>query len=322
MNKNLILIMVLLMSYSVYTTFLNLQPTAEDWNRYHSKVVSDFSKGDFDNSYYNQTLVSDKYPHLFHCFMIVPFMLLGENIRFFQIAMMLMVLVSFYFYMKKYEPKAMMLFFAVLLTCNVFMLYYTALIPQVLDWIIFPIFMIAFFEKKYMMASILTAALMYNHLFGIVFLSAVALYTLLFQRSFIKYLLVAIVLSLPILISFYTPIITDYLMALISGSGMSSSQIWFSPESIFYVFPISHLFIFSGLVLLMLPFTVFALYKKRTINRQQAFYICLMLCFLPIFFFNFFRAWTFFIIPLTLFQASKIGELIIERKSLKLLTET
>lgn len=273
---------------------------AEDWNR-HSVWVQRLIKGDFTTIY--------EYPPFFHLFMIPFVLLLNDSIKYFQIIFAILVIASMSYYLYKKEGKnAMILAFFLFSTSIVFQIYFFTLTPQVLDYILFPLIIMAYFNKKYFITSLGLVALMYNHLAGIAFFLVFLVYSLFYDKRYLKYLLLVVILSLPIFYIYYSWNFISFCSEITGKYFWETGQLWQTGWDLQFTGVWYKFLFYTGLAIwVLLPISLYFLIKNKfKLNDLQKFYLVWILCFLPLLFFNVWRGMSYLIIPLTILEASII----------------
>lgn len=315
MNKFYFIILALMLVIpSIYATITLKEPTSWDWRVQHSSWIDNFLMGKKDvfKNYFGD---AGFYPFLFHVIMTIPYLLLGSNIKFLQILFAILSSGSVLYLVYKLEGRMATLISGFVLSSSyVYLMFSSTLTPQVFDFILFPIAYLLLSNKKYLYSSVVILAIMHLHLFGIVFYGIFFIYSLLVDKKFIKYLLIILILSIPVIIFYYYPVINYMLhlnkdfMASYTNNYSKALQVWITPKEIFYCYPIEHLIIFSGVAFLLLPFCVLKMRGKKAYNKQQLFYCICCLCFLPFMFFSYWRFLSYFILMLAIFEGSLLSD--------------
>lgn len=284
----------------------------EDWNR-HSVWIKNIINGNFSTIY--------DYPPYFHLTMIPFVLLLGENIRFMQIIFAVLTTAMILYFAYEMENKYVMIFLSILLGTNiVFITFNSQLVPQTLDYYIFPLVVMSFFKKKNFIASAGLISLIYNHLVGIFFLGIIFIYSIFKRKDFLKYFIFIVICCLPIFFIYYLPNLIDIIrffdgkvdnnMFIVGGNATTNftetGQMFENSWSKQFVSPIENFFIFNGFIAWsLLPFSLYILYRKKfKLSEMQIFYIVWCLCLMPMIIFNALRWSSYFMIPFSLLIVS------------------
>lgn len=308
---DILLVVVILLP--TITTTIEKGVTAEDYNR-HGPWAAAWLSG--------APVPLSVYPPLFHIFLVPFLLLLGNSIAYLQIALIAGVSATLLYLADKNHGRiAAYLTAGGMVSANIYNLYYSSLTPQTLDMILFPFALLFLSQGKYLKTSLLLIALFYNHSIGAIYFGIVLIIALLTNRKYLRWLPLVILAAAPVLTSYYLP---QLLGANDTFSGASlpneievKNQMWATYETVFYMFPIEHFIIFNGLIVVLLPVTVWSLWKRRNLDRWQFYYAIWFFAFVPLCFFNLFRAWTFMLVPLLMFEASAVAKAINKSKENK-----
>jgi hypothetical protein len=302
------LLFVLLLSFAINNTW-NAGVTAEDWNR-HGPWVQSYIEGN--------PIPLDVYPPAFHLFMVLPVILLGDNIAWFQIVLAALVNFTLLFIVHKYHGQTATLVMAILMLSNMcFLMYYDSLTPQTLDMVIFPIFMVLIMEKRYWLATAGLVFLGYLHLYGIVFLLIATIYSFFYKREYLKYLMVAYILFIPLVIFQYIPFIEGTQQIYAPDKNLYEAglrdvwyQAWATEETLYFEKP-WNLLMFTGFTIPMALYTIYRFYKDRKqfkLDEYQKFCIIWAICFIPAMYMGIWRGTSYMIVPLMFLIASLFRE--------------
>jgi hypothetical protein len=303
MKYAFLIVILFLLVYPIEVS-IDAGVTAEDWNRLGVWVNDDLTGAWTPLSTYLPT---------FLVFMM-PFVLLsnvvGVSIAWFQVVLFSLATGSLLYITNKFHGfEPMFALSIIMMSCLLFSIWTTALIPQTLDIILFSGFMYFYFNKKYPLATALLVLLGYNHLFGVIFFLITFVFSALYRREFIKFWIVALILCIPAIALYDIPMFFGMrnFTAETPNIVQTEWQIWNTPETLYFSEPL-HILMFSGF---LIPAFIYALYKWRKqfkLDDYQKFYLIWALCFIPTAYFCFFRTWTFLIIPMMLFAASAFQE--------------
>jgi hypothetical protein len=178
--------------------------------------------------------------------------------------------------------------------------------PQTLDYILIPLALCLVFEKKYIACSGILTYLMYQHLTGVFIFAFFLLYSLFFDKKFMKYLAFVLVLSIPVIITLYVP----HLIAIsdVIGGGTSnfadSGQFYTNEWYQYFVSPWWRFFAFSSVPGWILLFVAI---KKSWTQRLDSFEKVMLLwivAFSPLLLFSLMRGISYLIVPMALYIAS------------------
>ena len=299
------LLFILLLSFAINNT-INAGITAEDWNR-HGPWTEALLAG--------KPIPLSVYPPAFHIFMAPFVWLFGDQIAWMQIVLAALVNFTLLFIVHKYHGQTATLVMAILMLSNLcFLIYYDSLTPQTLDIVLFPIFMHLLITKRYALAILPLVFIGYSHQFGFVFLVAATIYSLVYKREFIKFLMVAYILLIPMIYFQFVPFVMQVLFdqsairAIIPNSGMVNVdyQMFATAETLYFEQPLN-LLAFTGFTLPLALYTIYRLFKDRKtykLSDSQKFYIIWAICFIPALYFSIWRGMSYEVVPLMLLTAS------------------
>ena len=278
---------ILILTPIIFSTISTNQISSTDWIYRHNEWINRYLRGDFTPVY--------EYPPLFHFFML-PFVYFDFPIIYFQIVFAILSTFGILYYVKKIENEKAMILMAMLMATSVaYIEFSSALMPQALDYFLFPLILIAYFKNKIKLTLSGISIIFFMHIVGIIFLGILLVHSLLTKRY--KFAYASLILMLILL-----PITYYYLMTAPEWDFQAQAQ-WES----FYINPIYKFFILSGfLTWILLPFASYKLIKQKVkFDEKLLLYVIWILGFLPLAIFNFgiWRAVSYQIIPLSLFVA-------------------
>ena len=282
---------------------LSIGVTAEDWTR-HSLWINMY----LDGNYYPFSI----YPPFYHLFMI-PFVLhFGNYIYIMQPIFLTISFFSILFFVNKYENNLAVILTALILSTSlVFLQFSPALMPQTLDYALFPIAIMLFLDKRYGLSASLVWFLMGTHLVGIFFWTILFFYSLLVDKKYIKYLLFVLLLSIAFYPCYSQGIIIKESILTNRNAEFLRFQYWSNPFELYHTYPIHHFLLFSGfLIWFLLPLTIWSMYKLKRYNKIHLIYAVWFIVFLPLGIFAIWRWWSYAVIPVALFTASIISKYI------------
>jgi hypothetical protein len=277
-------------------------PYGWDWTKYHAIAVQKYMSWDFSQ-------LSIYHP-FFHILMIPAVYFFSSNIQYFQVIFSLITYSAvLYFFYKMEGFNATVLAGTGLLLSISFFQWSFSLTPEFLDLTLFPLLLLSYLKNRYVIASLLLLVLFYSHLTAALFFIILFSYSLIYKRDFLKYLLVIGILSIPTIIYMIPRFSWMLHLLALPYQGMSIE----TETSYHFIFPLNNLIIYSGvLIWLMLPFTIYGMWKLKRFDRKQLLYALWILAFIPLFFTDFCRWITYFIIPFSIFEGSVISKLIKE----------
>jgi len=171
------------------------EPFGADWNNFHIKIIEAYSKGDFSRFF--------NYPPLFHL-MLVPLVWLNliPYVKYLQIIFYLSAIGSSMFLAYKLNGKVASIIMGIILFSSLaFLDRSIQVIPQAIEFIIFPLVILLYNKKKFKTVGLLLLILSYSHSMGIVFTLILFFYTLTVKRNYDKMYLI-LILAIPSLIWF------------------------------------------------------------------------------------------------------------------------
>lgn len=294
--------LMVILGISTFLTVLYGIPYGWDWTKYHAVAVQKYMSWDF-----SQLSI---YPPLFHFLMIPAVYFFSSSIQYFQILFSLITYSAvLYFFYRMEGLKATALAGTGLLLSISFFQWSFSLTPEFLDLTLFPFIILFYLKDKYLAASSLLLVLFYSHYAASFFFLILLSYSLIYKRDFLKYLLVVGILSIPTIIYMIPKVSWMLYLLVLPYQGMIIE----TETSYHFIFPLSNLIIYSGvLIWLMLPFTIYGMWKLKRFDRKQLLYALWILAFIPLFFTDFYRWITYFIIPFSIFEGYVISKLIKE----------
>lgn len=284
---SLVFCIVLLILPSITTTLAREVVTAEDWTR-HLPWILRYAHGDFTPFF--------EYPPAFHLIMLLPVMLLGDSVRYFQIVFALLCTGSILYFVWRTskDKQSVMIAAFCLASSTLYLLMSQALIAQVVDYVLFPWVCLFMFDRKYKVASALLLIQMYTHSVGIFFLGALFLFALLARKDLIKYLVVVTILSLPVFL--FSNFGATVNQTLTSGPYLNEWELQF-------LWPPAYFFFRSGyLIWLILPYAIY-LMRKKGLTERRTLFSSWIVAFTPLVLYDPFRWLSYIIIPLILLEA-------------------
>lgn len=286
--------LVMLFYPSVSTTLANNYPTAEDWTR-HLPWILRYASGDFTPFL--------EYPPAFHLIMLPFVLLLGSGVKYLQIVLAWVGTSSILFYVWKTEKNkgGVMLAAFLLASSTVYLVYNQALMPQALDYIIFPWFTLALFKQKYKTASGLLLIQTYSHAMGIFFLVAAGVYSFFKQKEFLKYATLVMILSLPVfLFSHYVSAVREGTLSVIKSNPFLNE--W----TLQFLWPPQMFFFRTGFLIWPLLIPALYLVCKKGIKTRQFYYLIEIVTLTPLALFDPLRWVSYVIIPIVLLEVSAL----------------
>lgn len=294
---------------SFFDILMMKDPIGWDWNMVHLPTIKQFILGNFTSAL--------TYPPLFQ-FAMLPLVYFSFPVKYLQILFAILSVGSILYFVYRFEGlKTMIITGAIILSSFSFLEYSMMLTPSAFDFILFPVVLMFFFEKKYLPASLILLFLMYSHDLGVFWLGALIIYSFFKQRDFLRYGSAVLILSIPALLLYVIPVFMTVFLSnsfvvqtMLSGGRMFSYFRAMTPTDISQVYPIWNFIQFSGITLwVVLPIALYSMYRFRSYNRKHLFYLCWILAFLPMFYFIFYRWAVLFVVPFALFEASMISRL-------------
>lgn len=296
------------------STLTRGKPTAEDWNR-HGVWIQQYIDGDFSPFW--------KYPPFWH-FSLIPFvLLLGSQIQLSQVLFAGLGFLSIVWLSRKWEGENASILTALMVCSSIVLIQFApALMPQSFDYIFMPLMAYFFFKKKYWLTTGILVYLGGTHLFGVFPLFIMGIYSLVRRREFLKYVVLATLLCLPFFL-------TSYASGFVGMTGEiaqigdqtwrpfeHSYQAWSNNWDRQFTYPIYNFIAWSSIVTwLLLPFTIYSMYRVKKYDAYQLFYVCWFIGLVPLMFFNLWRWISYAIIPIILFTSSVISDYLKAREN-------
>lgn len=285
----------------VNSTLASDEITSTDWVYRHTVWIDYYLKGDFSPAL--------QYPPLFH-FLMLPFVAAGFAIKYMQIVFCVLNLVAVYYFLKHAESESTLLItFMLLATSVTFVGYSSALMPQALDYVLFPMMILLYLKGKDNAAVLVGAAIFAMHLSGLLFMGIIFLHALITKnRAWKKYLIAALIL-VPIFFYYETVAVSlQHDMIEFTWDAVAQAE-WESQ----FLEPLKFI-IYSGFMLYVLfPFAVYgAIKKKFKFTKTQLLYIIWIAVFLLMAFSHFgvWRMVSYLILPFSLLTASLVSPLL------------
>ncbi len=307
-KADVIFVLILLAVPALYATLTSDSVLAEDWNR-HGPWIERYMHGDFTPFL--------EYPPAFH-FLMIPFVAaLGDNIRLMQIPLGFLAGASAVLLSRKYLGNSAAFLVGILLLSSIdFGIMSMGLWPQTIDYILMPLAIFLLLEKKYMPLTAILTFLMYAHMTGTFIFAFFLLYSLIYDKKFLKYLAVIILISIPIAITCYVPSILNILEVILCGSSdfMSSGQFYTNDWYQYYVSPWWRFFAFSGVPIWLLLAVSIKRTRLRKLTRFEKVMLLWILAMSPLLAFSLMRGIAYMVVPMAIFSASVITRYENERK--------
>ena len=297
-HKYMIFCAVLFVLLPVFLSTLTGKITATDWIYRHSDWIERYLKGDFTPLL--------EYPPLFHWLMILLTIGLIIPPIYFQVVFAFLSTIGILIYTYKKESEETLLYVSILLASSIaFVSFAGSLMPQALDYFIFPLVCLLYFKKKYALTIVGLLTIFFMHITGMLFLMILFAHSLLTKRyKFAKILFILIILLSPL---FYYH---NYLSPLswISKWDFKAQAEWEAQ----YITPIYKFFGLSGfLTWILLPYAIYKLYKKRfKLTEAQLLYIIWIGAFFSFVIFQqgVWRMTSYQIVPLSILVASLLSK--------------
>lgn len=272
--------------------------TATDWTYRHLTMIQQYLRGDFSPLEY--------YVPLFQ-WLLLPFVAIGAPMKWFQVIFAALATIGILYYVSKRESEETVLYTAILLASSIaFVEFAGSLMPQALDFALFPLSILFYYQKRRWPMTGLLLAMFFMHGTGFIFIGILLAHSLITKKWIMfKTLLVLLLITAPIFY-YYQFAVTAQIRMLWPWDAASQAQ-WESS----YLTPWWKFFAMSGfLTWALLPYAVWRLYKHRfKLSDSQILYILWIAAFLTLIPFNqgIWRAISYQIVPLSLFVASVIS---------------
>ena len=269
---------------------------ATDWLYRHSVWISRYIQGDFSPII--------EYVPLFHWLML-PFVYFDFPVIWLQVVFISLATFGILYFVRKFGNEKMLLYTSFLLAGSIgFVAGASQLMPQSLDYFLFPICLIFYYQNRVKILVPLLIIMFFLHNTGIIFIGILFAHSFLTKRKkmFFPILIMVIVLS-PIFwwYQFETRQILTWVW------DMEAQLEWESQ----YLDPLWKFFIYSGfLTWILLPYASYKFCKgKFKFTEMQLLYVIWVVAFLPLPFFNmgWWRMITYQIVPLSLLVASMMS---------------
>lgn len=289
-------ILILIAAVSFYITAIFPEPFGWDWNVKHKVWIDQYLHGNF-------TQIAE-YPPLFH-FLMLPFVYFFSNsIKYLQPIFSILVTSSIlYLTYRMFDFPTMVITGFIFSFSATFIEYSLIFMPQTIDLILFPIAFLMLSKKRYLSTAVISLFLFYNHIFGIVFFSILLVYSYFYRKEYLKYSIAVFILGFP---SNYLGFLVRLIPFIISKLTAAAAYMPYA------LYPISHLFLNSTLLWILLPLTIYGMYKLNRIRFHDRNYIFLMiwiLAFEPLILIDFERWFAMFLIPLAVLEGSIISKM-------------
>lgn len=266
-----------------YMTLNSDMVTASDWVR-HLNWIERYIKGD-------PTPLLE-YPPLFHWLML-PLVYFNFPVKYFQIFFIILASASIIYFTRKMEGKYPMILITILMATSLaYLMWFSALMPQSLDYFLFPLILLAYFNDKRLLVLLGIVTIFFMHVMGMMFLAILMVHaSLTNRRNFLYPLLILLIVLLPY---FYL------LMQNLAGNEMFIN---YEVEA-FYLNPFRFFFLSGIFTWILLPLASHKLIKEKVkFDERLLLYIIWIVCFIPmgIFGYGIWRMVSYIIIPLSLF---------------------
>lgn len=294
---------ILIIIAPVFLSTLTGKITASDWTYRHTQWISRYLHGDFTPAV--------EYPPLFHV-MLAPFVAINFPMVWFQVIFIALSTGGILYYVWKQEGEKTLLYTSMLLASSIaYVSFAGSLMPQALDYFLFPIILLFYFQKKYIPVILGLIAFFFMHLTGAVFIFILLIHSILTRRK--KFAVSFLILGLIIL-----PFFLHYINPDAVANRTIDPYVWdFEAqaewESQYLKFP--EFFIFSGFMMwALIPFALKKMYdewfrESFKLSDTQLLYIIWTLSLIPIAIFGlgWWRMTTYIVVPLSLLVASVLG---------------
>ena len=289
---------VLFILIPVFLSSLTGKITATDWTYRHSVWIGKYLQGDFSP-------VLD-YPPLFHWIMIILTIGLEIPAIWFQVIFALLSTAGILYYTYKSENEETLLYVSILLASSIaYVSFAGSLMPQALDYLLFPLICLAYFKKKYVLVIVGLLTIFFMHLTGMIFLWILLIHSLYTKRYKFATIFIIIIFLLSPIFYYYGFIAMHHIDVIWD----IRSQIEWEKQ---YIEPIYKFFGLSGFMTwILLPYASYKLFKKRfKLTETQLLYIFWIGGFLSFIIFQqgIWRMISYQIVPLSLLVASLLSK--------------
>lgn len=271
-----------------------------DWTYRHSEWIKYYLRGDLRPAL--------EYPPLFEM-MMTPFVAVNFPVKYFQVLFIILTAASMLYYLRKHESEnATLMAFFMLATSITFVEYAGSLMPQGLDFVIFPFMLIFYYRGQWKTVLGLALTLSLMHSIGIIFTGTIALHALLTKnKDWKKYVLFTALVILPIFLFYFY-----------SSSGLQNQLLQYrwdynaQAEWDSQFLEPTMFFIYSGfLIWILMPYALYRLWKNKfKLTQTQLMYVLLTMAFVILWVGNFgvWRMISYQVVPLALLVASLISD--------------
>ena len=314
----LVLVFAFALMPVIQTTLTLGRPSGEDWNR-HSLMIEDYMSGDLDK-------IVDRfigYSPTFH-FLMMPFYAITgfDYIQYVQPIFAFLCVLVFLILAENFTTRTGVIISGMFLVTSVaFNQFSGALLPQTIDYIVFPMVVGLLLKKRYTSCAIMTFFALTMHISGIFFIAPIWIYSLIADRKYIPYLFVACVVGTIVLAPsmWYALDIVNItnldgnfnVVDTPIGFMPSTTQAWLTEWDYFFAYPWYNFLLFGGgLLFVTLPLTIYSMKKYPHYNKYHLLLALWFLGTLPLIRFNWWRWWSFAVLPASLFCGDMIANYI------------
>jgi hypothetical protein len=285
---------ILFILVPIFLSTLTGRFSATDWVYRHSVWIGQYLRGDF-------SALVNYYP-LFE-FLMLPFVAMNFPMQWFQVIFAGLAAFGILYMTYRLESEKTLLYVSILLASSIaFVEFAGSMMPQALDYLVFPIAVVFYYQKRVKYTAGLLLLDFGMHGAGFIFTGILFLHAMLTKRSrYAKLFFVMLMVMLPFFVwySFYGNAMEwDY----------AAQDAWELP----YLWPPWNFFFFSGLLAwALLPFALNNLRKvKFKLTEMQLLYVIWIAGFMPLaaFHYGIWRMVSFQIVPLSLLVASLMPE--------------
>jgi hypothetical protein len=282
----------------IFLSSLTGKITSTDWIYRHNDWAERYLRGDFTPLL--------EYPPIFHWIMIILTIGLTIPPVYFQVIFALLSTLGILYYVLKIENEETLLYVSILLASSIaFVSFAGSLMPQAMDYLIFPLICLAYFKKKYATTTVGLLILFFMHITGMLFIMILLAHSLLTKRyKFATIFTVMIFLLLPFFYYYNS-------LAPLSWSVKWDWKTQLEWEKQ-YMNPIYMLFLNSGfLTWILLPYASYKLYKRRfKLTDAQLLYVIWIGAFFSFVIFQegIWRMISYQIVPLSILVASLLSK--------------
>lgn len=293
--------MILMISPIVMSTLSSDKIMSTDWTYRHTAWIQYYLRGDFRPAL--------EYPPLFEL-MLTPFVAINFPMKYFQILFIILTTAGMFYYLKNFEDENMMLLsFFMLATSITFVEYSGSLMPQSLDYFLFPFMMAFYYKGKPKTVMFLSLVMTLMHVIGLIFMGAIALHSIVTKnRDWKKYFLFTALVIFPIFLFYFFSSMGLWQQLVLEYRWDYDAQAKWDAQ---FLEPVMFVTYSGFLIWIMLPYAIYLLYRKRfKLTEHQLMYVLLALSFVVLWIGNFgiWRMISYQIVPLALLVASLISD--------------